>query len=46
MGYCKPIPLNAQRDLDRKVSECLRDMHSRGERVRTLEDMFKEHGRP
>ena len=46
MGYCDPIPANAQTDLDKKTSERLRQMHARGEKVRTLEDMFAEHGRP
>lgn len=42
MGYCKPIPPNAQRDLDRKTAERLRGMHERGERVYTLADLRRD----
>lgn len=43
MGYCDPIPVNAQTDLDKKTSERLRQMHARGEKVRTLYDLHKEY---
>jgi hypothetical protein len=46
MGYCKPIPPDAQKRLDEQTAPRLREMHARGEKVRTLHDMFQEHGRP
>lgn len=46
MGYCKPISAGAQKRLDQQTAERLRAMHARGERVRTLHDMFVDHGRP
>ena len=45
MGYCNPIPPNAQTILDQKTRERLREMHSRGEKVRTLHDMQRDFPR-
>jgi hypothetical protein len=42
MGYCKPIEPGAQQRLDAQTSARLRDMHARGEKVRTLHDMHTE----
>jgi len=42
MGYCKPIPAGAQKRLDEQTKARLRDMHARGEKVRTLYDMQVE----
>lgn len=41
MGYCKPIPSNAQTILDNKTRERLHQMHERGEPVQTLYDLRK-----
>ena len=46
MGYCNPIPANAQQDLDIKTGQRIMKMRARGEKIRTLHDMFEEHGRP
>lgn len=43
MGYCKPIPPNAQTILDQQTRQRLREMHSRGEKIRTLYDLHQEH---
>ena len=46
MGYCKPIPPNAQKLLDEKTSKRIIEMQRRGEPIRTLHDLHQEYGKP